>query len=78
MKGKDGLIRGVVVLHKDNYLERPVQLVCPLEIRSAVKDDQEIHNASNKEINDHKDKKRQERKSAAMQKEKIKEQFQDN
>ena len=33
VKGNDGVIRGVIVLHKGNYLERPVQLVCPLEIR---------------------------------------------
>ena len=26
VKGKDGVIRGVIVLHKGNYLERPVQL----------------------------------------------------
>lgn len=67
VKGKDGVIRGVVVLHKGNYLERPVQWVCSLEIRSAVKENQEIHSASNKE-NDHKNKKRQEQKSAAIAK----------
>ena len=60
-----------VVLHKGNYLERHVQWVCPLEIQSAVKEDQEIHSTSNKE-NDHKNK-RQERKSAPIAKEKIKE-----
>ena len=77
VKGKDGVIRGVVVLHKGNYLERPVQLVCPLEIRSTVKEDQETYNACNKE-NEHKTKKKQERKSAAIAKEKIKEQSKDD
>ena len=77
VKGKDGVIRGVVVLHKGNYLERPVQLVCPSEIRSTVKEDQETYNACNKE-NEHKTKKRQERKSAAIAKEKIKEQSKDD
>ena len=36
VKGKDGVVRGVILLHKGNDLERPIQLVCPLEIRSAV------------------------------------------
>ena len=32
--GKDGVVRGVVLLHKGHEIERPIQLVCPLEIRS--------------------------------------------
>ena len=36
VKGKDGVIRGAIVLHKGNRLERPLQLLCPLEIRSEV------------------------------------------
>ena len=32
--GKDGVMRGVVLLHKNHKIERPIQLVCPLEIRS--------------------------------------------
>ena len=44
MKGKvlqdvirrDGVIRGAVVLHKVNHLLRPLQLLCPLEIRSEI------------------------------------------
>jgi hypothetical protein len=54
VKGKDGAIRGVILLHKCNYLERPVQLVCPLEMRSVVKEDQGRHNEST-EDNDDKD-----------------------
>ena len=42
--GKDGVIRGVILLHKGNHIERPIQLVCSLEIRSAVKEN--LHNAS--------------------------------
>ena len=34
--GRDGVIRGAVVLHKGNRLERPLQLLCPLEIRSGM------------------------------------------
>jgi hypothetical protein len=77
VKGKDGVIRGVIVLHKGNYLERPVQLVCPLEIRSVVKEDQERHNASTKE-NDDQVKERPERKAARIAKDKIKEQLKDD
>ena len=34
--GRDGVIRGAVVLHMRNHLERPLQLLCPLEIRSEM------------------------------------------
>ena len=34
--GKDGVIRGAIVLHKGNRLERPLQLLCPLEIKSEL------------------------------------------
>ena len=37
VKGNDGVMRGVIVLHKGNYLERPVQLVCPLEIGACLR-----------------------------------------
>ena len=30
---KDGVVRGVILLHKGHTIERPLQLVCPLEIR---------------------------------------------
>lgn len=33
IRGKDGVVRGVVLLHKRHTIERPLQLVCPLEIR---------------------------------------------
>ena len=34
IRGRDGVIRGVELLHKGNQIQRPIQLVCPLEIRS--------------------------------------------
>ena len=34
--GKDSVIRGAVVLHKKNCLERPFQLLCSLEIRNEI------------------------------------------
>ena len=49
VKEKDGVVRGVIILHEGNYLERPIQLVCPLEIRSVVKEHKENHSASTKE-----------------------------
>ena len=33
IQGKDGVVRGVILLHKGHTIERPLQLVCPLEIR---------------------------------------------
>ena len=38
VQGKDGVVRGVILLHKGNHIERPIQLVCPLEIRSVEKE----------------------------------------
>lgn len=37
VKGKDGVVRGVTLLHKGHYIQRPLTLVCPLEIK-AVED----------------------------------------
>ncbi len=39
VKGADGVPRGVILLHKGNRLERPLQAVCPLEIRSTSRGD---------------------------------------
>ena len=33
IQGKDGVVRDVILLHKGHFIERPLQLVCPLEIR---------------------------------------------
>ena len=76
VKGKDGVVRGVIILHKGNYLERPIQLVCPLEIRSVVKENQENQNASTKEKYGNLAK-GPERRAAKIGKENIKEQSQD-
>ena len=35
VKGKDNVVRGIILLHKGKQIERPVQSVCPLEIRSS-------------------------------------------
>ena len=35
IEGRDGVVRGVILLHKGHNIERPLQLVCPLEIRAA-------------------------------------------
>jgi len=36
VKGRDGIMRGVTLLHKGHHIERPVSLVCPLEIKGPV------------------------------------------
>ena len=51
VKGRDGVTRGVVLLHKGHEIERPLQLVCPLEIRCSEKieekkNDQRVKNTS--------------------------------
>ena len=35
IKGRDGIVREAVLLHKGHEIERPLELLCPLEIRSA-------------------------------------------
>ena len=35
IKGNDWVVRGVTLLHKRHTIERPIQLVCPPEIRAA-------------------------------------------
>ena len=32
IRGRDGVVRGVGLLHRGNQIQRPLQLVCPLEI----------------------------------------------
>ena len=36
IRGRDGVVRGVVLLSKGHHIERPLNLVCPLEIRSSA------------------------------------------
>ena len=36
IRGRDGVIRGVTLLHKGHHIERPLSLVCPLEIKGPV------------------------------------------
>ena len=36
IKGKDNVVRGVILRHKGHLIERPLQAVCPLEICSDV------------------------------------------
>ena len=43
ISGKDGVVREVVLRHKGHEIERPIQLVCPLEIRSSVDEEPEVH-----------------------------------
>ena len=36
VQGRDGVVRGVKLLHKGHTIERPLQAVRPLEIRSCI------------------------------------------
>ena len=40
IKGKDEVVRGVTLLHKRHTIDRPLQSVCPLEIRAVENVDQ--------------------------------------
>ena len=40
IKGKDDVVRGITLLHKRHTVDRPLQLVCPLEIRAVENVDQ--------------------------------------
>ena len=42
VKRADGLARGVILLNKRKQLERPIQSVCPLEIRSAEHEPEQV------------------------------------
>ena len=46
--GKDGVICGAIVLHKGNHLERPLQLLCPLEIKSELIERNPVGNTENR------------------------------
>ena len=45
MQGKDGVVRGLSLLHKGHHIDRPLSLVCPLEIRQAVASDKGVPTA---------------------------------
>ena len=47
IKGKDEVVRGVTLLHKGHTIERPLQAVCPLEIRSCVTDEKAKEEVTN-------------------------------
>ena len=34
IEGKDGVVRGVILLHKGHHIQRPLTLVCSLEIKA--------------------------------------------
>ena len=40
VQGKDGVVRGVTLFRKGPTIERPLQLVCPLEIRAVENTDE--------------------------------------
>ena len=45
IRGKDGVVRGLSLLHKGHHIDRPLNLVCPLEIRQAVASDKGVPTA---------------------------------
>ena len=51
VNGRDGVVRGVVLLHKGNRIRRPLHLVCPLEIRCYSKGPSEVNETTSQEPN---------------------------
>ena len=45
MQGKDGVVRGLSLLHKGHHIDRPLNLVCSLEIRQGVASDKGVPTA---------------------------------
>ena len=41
IRGRDRVVRGVGLLHKGNQIQRPLQWICPLQIRSRHKGNKE-------------------------------------
>ena len=72
VKGKDGVIREAIVLHKGNRIERPIQLLCPLEIKSPLRD-AEGHNAITEEESSEERRTRKKRQAARDAELRIKE-----
>ena len=54
VRGADGVARGVILLHKGKQLERPMQSVCPLEIRSVEDEPEQDPNEQGAEPKDEK------------------------
>ena len=67
VKGSDGVVRGVTLLHKGHTIERPLQAVCPLEIRSCIAEevtDERVEEAATEETSNERKPKRSERNAA--------------
>ena len=47
IRGKDGFVQGVSLLHKAHHIDRPLNLVCPLEIKGMVASVREVPKAPN-------------------------------
>ena len=45
IRGKDGVVQGLSLLHKGHHMDKPLNLVCPLEIRQAVASDKGVPTA---------------------------------
>ena len=41
IQGKDGVVRGVTMLHKGHHIERPLNLVCSLELKVPIESQEE-------------------------------------
>ena len=41
IQGKDGVVRGATMLHKGHNIERPLNLVCSLELKGPIESQEE-------------------------------------
>ena len=72
VRGADGVARGVIVLRKGKQLERPMQSVCPLEIRSVEDEPEQDPNGQGAEPD------RERRRAAVHAENRIREMLRDN
>ena len=50
IRDRDGVVRGIYLLDKEKQIQRPLQLVCPLEIRSPLEGNMELEELAEKRM----------------------------
>ena len=78
LKGRDSVVRGVILRYKGHLIERPIQAVCPLEIRCQVEKSLIAETAKGRADCKHREVTRVKRRAALDAEEKTKLCFKDN
>ena len=78
LKGRDSVVRGVILRYKGHLIERPIEAVCPLEIRCQVEKSLIAETAKGRADYKHREVTRVKRRAALDAEEKTKLCFKDN